>query len=319
MPGCPIEDIDQADRVGQPSLSRRRGNDAKMILRKLLFGLTMVSLSIGSPVEALAQACPCSGTRQDDFNNGDGAPLDWLFHTYLKVTRQINSPPLMCYQKNVFNRSSISVVRVRWDVAAYYRQILPAGKDSPSCIDIWDEMKLTATSGRLFFGPGRSYDTDVRQPRKGWTRRQGVSELVQVASSFSEYPPLRSEFTIYTGENSLAQIQLISSAQSDEATNTFKFQMRNTGNATISLLANLFVGTAMLQGLPMVERPLELPPGGWKTFTVKSRGDVQMRSSTVVFFDKTGRHVLGADAAGFYGPANGRQVRPDENLWRNLQ
>jgi hypothetical protein len=307
------------------SRARRTGSEA--IYQAVVFCLTICAFIVLAATAARSQGCQCVGPLQDDYRGGNGAPLDWIFHTYLRLTGQVDRSPLICYERNVTNRSTtIDVVKVHWEVAGYNRQFIPASKDSPSCNDILDEMKTAPTAGRLFYGVAQFYDTQVRQPRNGWAPTLGT--LVRPTqfqppqrerAAEVEPPTLRSDFTFYSDQKNWARIVIDSTVESDGKVYKYIYRLKNIGNISVSVLTNIAVTPSMVDHLSIVRVPVELAPDGdWSRFTATSEGPFEARNGTVIFYDKLGKRLLGADVAGFYSPVTGKPLRFEDELWKNL-
>jgi hypothetical protein len=197
-----------------------------MKLRKSFSFWSVIVIVMMSPTLGSAQ-CKCSGVVQDNYHDPNVSP-DWLFSTYLKVTGQSGRPPQICYFRDVTNTLPLSIVHVNWRIASYYRKIIPSSKDSPACVDIWDEASQNTLIGRLIWAVGQYTDTEVRPPKSGWPQRRGQIEP----------ETLQSEFTLYADESSWAQVFIISSVFSyDEKSAKYSYTIKNEGNISISVLA----------------------------------------------------------------------------------
>jgi hypothetical protein len=180
--------------------------------------------------------CSClTGTKLYTNDGGDGRPLRWKFEAYRKNQGEHQ---LICYVRDVENRSDDAVRDVLWDVAGYRRDGIRAHMALPSCVDYAGEMKSSPVQGPLYHGvTSQAYDTSVRPPEAGWVPRKDASAASDTP------PPLMSDFVFDTrGKDGLLQashVRIESSASFDGKVGFFSFDVTNDGLATVGVFINM--------------------------------------------------------------------------------
>lgn len=280
--------------------------------------------------------CICPGAVIDEYSGGDGNPLSWLFRIYPMRPADFDRPPLICYFRSVSNQSTSEVRNVDWQIADYDRRIIPPGVSIPSCSQIQKRMSPSPANGPLFYAVSRNYPTTVRPPLNGW--RDGRLEYpglavpeayTQSQNEFTpirfepvpEFPTIQSEFKIYVTEDSWAEVTLNSSAKIKEENLTeYSYAFTNSGNAVISLLANIPVATSAANDISIAQHWIELPPGASKSFTSNVFQQPQLgKTATIVFYDQPTQKVLGIDLAGVYAPEGAKPLRTELDLRKRFQ
>jgi hypothetical protein len=278
-----------------------------------LVGLAVILLYMA---EAWAQEpCHCRGARQDRFTDGD-TRLQWTFETYELVRSTLH--PKFCYFKDVFNKSGSSIVKVKWQVADYYRSMIPSQKLSPGCSPHEGYMNTSTTRGKLVHGLGGDYNTEVRQPDGGWSKPE---EKEKKGAAIQEKEPeiLSAELQVYGDEKSLAHFFIRSSASRENDTKSILYyEIKNAGNMDISVLTNIPIVSSMALEVPMAQTPVPLAPGQTKLFKSLIEEQFEIRSVPLVIFDKSGDKILGAESVGVYAPIAGKSVRSDKDLWETV-
>src|SRR5437016_4840072 len=109
---------------------------------RILFLFIVIVWNGSSQTQAQTQFrdCTCPGAAQDISSGGDGLPLNWHFRATLVQAGTTYSGAVFCYERDVFNKSNLGVYGISWRVAAYQRELIPPGRNSPSCVSIPGEM-----------------------------------------------------------------------------------------------------------------------------------------------------------------------------------
>src|SRR5262245_48081365 len=84
---------------------------------------------LGAVASAQTDSCSCPTATTPVYRNfgGDSRPLRWVFEAYEKGR-------LICFVKNVENKSMADVTDVYWEVAHYERDVMAPHSDRPSCV-----------------------------------------------------------------------------------------------------------------------------------------------------------------------------------------
>jgi hypothetical protein len=306
-----------------------------MARRQLILHLVAVTFFAMLSIEASRADCVCPGTIADEYSGGDGSPLTWLFRVYPMRQAEFDRPPLVCYFRSVSNQSTSEVRNVSWEIADYDRRIMPAGASIPSCAQIQKRISPFPVNGPLFYAVSRNYPTTVRQPLHGWrdgryTDPVGPLKIYEqfqiqiIPARFempADLPPIRSTFKIYVTEDSWAEVSLNSVALPKEKDLTeFSYEFANSGNASISLLANIPIAGSAAKDISIAQHWVELPPGISKTFeSIVPQRPQLGETATIVFYDQPSRKVLGIDLAGVYVPLGAKPLRTELELRKRFQ
>src|SRR6516225_9609707 len=137
----------------------------------------LASLSVVSYAQTPSTCGGCSGQSVYSNSGGEETHLTWKFDAFQKNTNATDQK-VICYIRNVVNHSASEVRDVRWDVARYRRDVIPANTARPSCNDYVGEINPRLEQGPLHHGvSSQAYDTTVRPPESGWLTKQAQAEL----------------------------------------------------------------------------------------------------------------------------------------------
>jgi hypothetical protein len=296
-------------------------------VRSLIACLTTITSLAMLIAAANGQDCKCLGTSKASYTGGAGDPLKWIFEAYLIRPGSQDRPALLCYHKNVTNDQDQDVRNINWQVASYFRYIIPKKRSSPSCPTIPGEMN-PEINGPLYYGVTKqAYDTTVRQPKDGWN---GKAELQR------EFPPLHSQFVIQVATTKLeaneirygtARIDLTSLVElSYDATfppgnrvYMLTYRIENNGDWPIGISANLPATPTMLKDVLIISSRIFVPPGKFASYTTSTSGPVLARTATLAFMSAEDNQTAAIESAGFYVPADGKKLRSDEDFWKSIQ
>ena len=218
----------------------------------LLLGTLAVSQA------AVAQECQCTGVPQGkpfSEEGGDGQPLNWKFLPYLVSPATLQQPILVCYFKQVENKSGEEVRDVNWQVAKFFRSIIPKQKLTTSCPMIPGELKLAPTNGLLqYVGPGNGdYDTTVFQPKGGWG---DTASTANPPGPGFEKNATRTELTFFV-ENTKGvavparlTLQSTASMHSDKASITYS--VANDSATPLYVRVNLSASELIVREIPLI-------------------------------------------------------------------
>jgi hypothetical protein len=279
------------------------------------FSATAVLISVSTILYAQTPLCSCPTTGAAVYMNsgGDSSPLNWKFEARNKtIGSRPQSKQVICYTRQVENRSSLDVTDVLWRIAGYKRDLIIAGGVRPSCNDYPGEIKQTVDQGPLHHGvSSQAYDTTVRPPESGWYETKAQVEADDV-------PPLRSDFVLDTrakdGSLRTAHVVMEAAANYDGKSSVFNFRVANNGDGVVGFLLNLRALPQMFKDVPAVERPFYLGPKENVTFKSASMGRPEFAPTTVVFYGEDGQEAA-LETAGFYVPQGGKLLRSNEQLW----
>lgn len=272
---------------------------------------------------ARSQDCECSGTAiGSSYKGGDGQPLTWLYSPYV-----VNSPPppgqkVICYLKQVNNRSTAAVRDVRWEVANFFRRIVPKGASPVSCPEYAGDTKPVPTNGPINFGPSsEAYDTTVLQPKDGWgqTASNSVGELSGPGAVRVADGEVNTVLTFYVDDRQgkPARLKLASTAKSDNGKTYFTYFVVNDSEVTLGVLVNLSATSSVLEQVPMLQRPLWMKAGEKRTFDASAIGQNLLERAAIVVFDAN-KNISAIDSAAFYTVPGKKEV-PDESFWKRLR
>src|SRR6266568_8121754 len=91
--------------------------------------LFLILMLLIFPVSTIAQkqSCECTGqSKATIYSGGDKSPLTFYSLERLLQPGTAQSDPIHCYERNVPNHSDRDVTDVLWEVAGYYRYLLPS-------------------------------------------------------------------------------------------------------------------------------------------------------------------------------------------------
>jgi hypothetical protein len=73
------------------------------------------------------QVCVCAGEiLPPPYSGGDGTPLLWKYAPYIQSMGTGKEEKVICYLKAVSNQDASDVRLVRWEVANFFRRIIPS-------------------------------------------------------------------------------------------------------------------------------------------------------------------------------------------------
>jgi hypothetical protein len=107
----------------------------RLIASGSAIALLLVTVLI-SRTAAAQDDCDCSGSELSKYSGGNGSPLVWKFIPYMVSPSTGSEPALICYFKRVQNNSTAEVRDVRWEVADFFRQIIPKQQATSACPQI---------------------------------------------------------------------------------------------------------------------------------------------------------------------------------------
>jgi hypothetical protein len=277
------------------------------------FAVCLVASVSTYPSFAHAQDCQCSGRASELFSGGDEAPLRWWFETAV-VSPASSTSQIRCYRRAVRNGSSDDVRDIRWEIAYFYRYLIPQHAIKSSCFEVPGDVKPSPSVGPLHFGvSSQVYDTTTREPAKGW----------QEASADTGHQfgtELRTVFSFYVdnqnGDRQSAKLLLSSRAivNSDDKFATLVYELTNQSVVPLRVLINLPTTSELTKEAPFVEEPFFARPDSSYAFKIGVYRPVEAGISSVVIQDFNGRYVS-LDVGGFYFPSYGKKIRTDEELW----
>jgi hypothetical protein len=304
----------------------------------VIVGAVVFVSAIGGNSFALAQDCKCAGAPIDKpYNGGNAQPLKWLYSPYI-----VNSPPppqqkLICYFKQVSNKGNSDVRDVRWEVANFFRRIVPRGASPSSCPEVAGDTKPAPTNGPLNYGPSSdAYDTTVLQPMGGWgqsasnsspsdTRAiaefkrgadgQIVQERIRIASQ------LDTVLTFYVddqqGNPVPARLAINTTDLSSGDKTNIAYNIWNDSEVTLGVLVNLSATPAILDKVPMLQRPLWIKSRDKFSFGVSVEGQKSIEQAAIVIYDEK-KNIVAIDSAAFYTVPGKKEVS-DQSFWERLR
>src|ERR1700730_18103254 len=89
------------------------------------FGVLVVALGAVSVAQIPNCNCPTQTPALYSNNGGDATPLDWFFRSYDNPQPQNPQQKMICYVRQVHNRSARDVADVWWTVAHFERDLIP--------------------------------------------------------------------------------------------------------------------------------------------------------------------------------------------------
>jgi hypothetical protein len=229
---------------------------------------------------------------------------------------------VICYLKQVNNRSTAAVRDVRWEVANFFRRIVPKGASPVSCPEYAGDTKPVPTNGPINFGPSsEAYDTTVLQPKDGWgqTASNSVGELSGPGAVRVADGEVNTVLTFYVDDRQgkPARLKLASTAKSDNGKTYFTYFVVNDSEVTLGVLVNLSATSSVLEQVPMLQRPLWMKAGEKRTFDASAIGQNLLERAAIVVFDAN-KNISAIDSAAFYTVPGKKEV-PDESFWKRLR
>jgi hypothetical protein len=272
---------------------------------------------------ARAQDCTCGGRAMGaPYAGGNGQPLKWVYLPHV-----LNSPPppaqkLICYFKQVDNKGNEDVRDVRWEVANFFRRIVPRSKSTASCPQVAGETKPAPSNGPLYFGPSsEAYDTTVLQPKDGWgDSASNTTQETRLAGVDKGIGQLNSALTFFVddqqGRPVAAHLNFTSLAKFNGDKAYFTYIVQNDSEVSLAVLVNLSAPSAVLERVPMLQRPLLMKPGEKRIFDASAEGQSSAEPAAIVVYD-VNKNITAIDSAAFYTVPGKKEV-PDESFWKRL-
>jgi hypothetical protein len=261
-----------------------------------------------------AQDCQCDGNPIGrPFSGGMGDPLKWVYTPHLV---RPSPQELICYYKEVNNKSNADVRDVNWEVAGYYRKIIPAGIARTACPQVAGDTKPAPTNGPLYYGSSR-YDTTVLQPKDGW---ETASASGPDGSNTGSGPILTAlTFDVEDGAGKLAagRLTFVSSVKTDGDKNFLTYSVTNDSLVELSVLVNLTATSSILAKVPMIQRSFMLSPKEHRTFDAVAEGKSSIEPAAIVVYDMK-KQISAIDTAGFY-TVRGIKEREDQMFWKSVR
>jgi hypothetical protein len=297
----------------------------------LAFAILICSASI-----ARAQDCTCAGRPMGTpYAGGNGQPLKWLYSPHIMSSPPPPAQQLICYFKQVSNKSDAAVRDVRWEVANFFRRIVPKGASPSSCPQIAGETKPTPTNGPLYFGPSsEAYDTTVLQPKDGWGANASNSSapiardnqvLVRKRNEDGAYVveilnarKLETTITFYVddqqGKPVPARLVFDTEVAPDRDKTHFTYTVANESEVTLAVRVNLSATSSLLERVPMLQRPLWMKPRQRIAFEVSAEGQDSIEQAAIVVYD-VNKNISAIDSAAFHTVPGKKEVS-DESFWK---
>jgi hypothetical protein len=288
-----------------------------LFFMRRFFSVAAIGIVFGAGAYAQSTpTCSCPTNSAALYKNfgGDSSPLLWRFEAYRKIPAGANGQltQVICYVKQVENRSADEVRDVLWDVAGYRRDAVRPHASSPSCIDYAGEMKSAPDQGPLYHSVASSYDTAVEPPLIGWLPKKAEAVAPRTP------PPLRSDFVLDTrgrdGRLMLSHVMIVSSASYDGKIGLFSFEIANEGEGPVGVFLNVRAVPEMYKDVPAAEEPFYLKAKERVIFKTALPQRPEFSPATIVIYGED-RKQAALETGGFYVPVEGKQRRSDEELW----
>jgi hypothetical protein len=283
----------------------------------------LAALSLASYAQT-SSPCGCSGRSVYSNSGGEDSHLTWKFDAIQKNTSDATDQKVICYVRNVTNHSPSEVRDVRWDVAKYRRAAIPANAPRPTCNEYIGEINPRLEQGPLHHGvSSQAYDTTVRPPESGWLTKQAQSvEFYDPDRKYLPAPVLKSTFVFDTrgkdGRLLEAHVLIESSTIFKGPFSLLTFGIANDGDGIVGILLNIRALPNMYANVPAAEKPFYLKPKSRVTFQSEVPDRAAFAPATVVFYNEDGKEAA-LETAGFYVPATGKTILPDEALWSSAR
>jgi len=164
-------------------------------MKNLFVAFVLLTVSIS----ALAQRKSCECTGQSNatvYSGGDSNPLTFYSLERLVTLGTAHNDPVHCYERNVDNHSVRDVTDVLWEVAGYYRSLLPAKKPICDATAILGHLAQPNPQGPLNYGIGPgSYPSTVYEPSGGWSPKK-LTAFAEPRLHLLWNPQFRSQLTM---------------------------------------------------------------------------------------------------------------------------
>ncbi len=267
--------------------------------------LPILLLLLPSVSFAQTQLCQCTGQSKGYiYSGGDQKPLTWysLQRQQQKETPQSDS--IYCYERSVTNHQDRDVTDVDWEVAGYYRDLIP--KKSPICesVPVLGGLEHPDPQGPLHYDVStQAYPTTVYRPVKGW-----LPKAATLVARTAAPPDLISSIPVALRAQDqnprVSTLRLRSGVKHVGDDLFFDFEIINMGQATLRVFWNI----------PMTNdfRPLELNPQApplihpnqtWIR-SVRSRDPLGWAVTAVSVYGDSGK-IIARGLASVYCSANG--------------
>jgi hypothetical protein len=136
-----------------------RGRTAAAVL--IVMTVTVTSVTAQQPCNP--QKC---AERAGDYFGGDGKPLTWRSSQHVVAPPRGSFPELRCFERTVRNASAESVTLIHWEIARYFRNLIPPGQAACDTMVVDGSIYTPTPTGPLYWGPGRAqYSTQVYAPK----------------------------------------------------------------------------------------------------------------------------------------------------------
>ena len=241
-----------------------------------------------------------------------------------------NVPALICYFKRVQNNSTTEVRDVRWEVADFFRQIIPKQQATSACPQIPGDLKAAPTSdptpavdhlssglrGRLAYDDGAT-----TKGRMGWRRLSGNrlprGTLTSEKNSARTRTVLAFFVTNREGVPVPARLVLESEKKSEGDQQSISYSVRNDSATPLYAQVNLSATKSILGVVPLLSDPLFLDPKATKTFTAKVEERPTIDQATIVVLDVQ-KQIAVIDSGAFY-TVRGFKLHPDRSFWESVK
>ena len=281
--------------------------------------LIVVTLTLTAS-EALSQDCACKGQTIDHYEGGDGQPLYWLFDVY-QIESSAGSDPLLCYFESVSNKSAVEVRDVRWEVANFFRQVIPKNTVHQACPIIRGSKKEDPTNGPLQFGTSSSgYDTTVEPPKNGWQIKEGNATSTGDNKSLPTITATVS-FDIESKDGGIkpARLLLTSSAKTDGKSTNLQYVLENASELNYALYVNAWASKTIISKVPFVQKSQKLAPHDKLNYDVQIAGSPELSNAQIVIYNSDNK-IVAIDAASIYtgGSESQTKERTDKSFWDEI-
>jgi hypothetical protein len=274
----------------------------------LSFAYMIAIMSVLTSATAAQEICTCDGDLlPPSFSGGDSAPLVWKYAPYMQSLGSGKDEKLICYLKVVSNHGNSDVRSVRWEVANFFRRIIPNKQARSTCPSVAGETKPAPTNGKLYFGvSSNGYDTTIVEPKHGWGDTADNSNLAPLHNTIT--------FDVEDGDKtSFAKVTLESSVKRADKGVYLNYGAHNDSDAQVFIQVNLPVTKAMIEKVPLFTG-LWMRPQDHQQFEVFVEGQPLSQSALVVLSDSSKR-MTAIDSGGFYTVAGAEKLRSDRNIW----
>jgi hypothetical protein len=195
-------------------------------------------------------------------------------------------------------------------------------------------MKPNPSNGPLWYDVADHYDTTVREPKEGWKQSQyqpgaiinqpGSIRTTPILEPIGRFTPqIESSFVVQltgasppqTADITISSWALIQLGQKTE----LLYELSNRGNAPLRVFVNLPNDGLLSTQIPMIVDPILLEPGGSRKYSGLTEKGVALQRASVIFYDQSGKEIVGIDSAGFYGLAEGKREVEIDKVWQSLR